>query len=497
MRVHGINNLNRALQFLQDQQVKLVNINSNDLADGNSKITLGLLWHIIQHSWQIFAADQELNYKEMALQDVLKRWCHYSAQNYPDVSVRNFTSSWQDGLAFNAVLHYYSPDAFDFDAVRQMDPPSRLAHAFGFAEKRLNVQRLLDLEDVLGEKIDKKSIMTYLLLLFQVLPHDTLATDEAVATPVSSPSPVTKEVPKIPQRGSKKTKKRAAEEPPQSPTEATDGGASLKEYQMCLEEVLTWLLEAEERLSVFEPISLDNVEIVKNQFKQHEEFMLSLTQSQGGVGDALHSGQLLLQSGQLNSSEMESVQKQMALVNEKWESLRRGAMERQAVLQEKLMTLQQSQLDNMRSWLEDMESEINKSASIAIDPDIVKEQTEKHKLFQEKIEKQQTMVNSLSSFVAVVDESQQAEENYQELENTLQDIGKRWMALCQWAEKRAGRLEGLEGSLRALGVEQRHFTDWLDLREAALGSLRSAHHLTNPKEVLEQVQNLQIVTHDK
>ncbi len=59
--------------------------------------------------------------------------------------------------------------------------------------------------------------------------------------------------------------------------------------------------------------------------------MLSLTQSQGGVGDALHSGQILTQSGQLDSEEAEAVQKQMGLVNEKWETLRRGAMERQSL----------------------------------------------------------------------------------------------------------------------------------------------------------------------
>ncbi len=66
------------------------------------------------------------------------------------------------------------------------------------------------------------------------------------------------------------------------------------------------------------------------------------------------------------------------------------------------------------------------------------------------------------------------------------------MAVCQWAEKRAGRLEGLEHAIRSLAVEQSHFADWMDLREAALGSLRSAHHLTNSKEVLEQVQKLQV-----
>lgn len=68
----------------------------------------------------------------------------------------------------------------------------------------------------------------------------------------------------------------------------------------------------------------------------------------------------------------------------------------------------------------------------------------------------------------------------------------RWIALTQWAEKRTGRLNKLEQTLRTLTEESRHFSDWLDLKEAALTSLKSAHHLSTTKEVLEQVENLQV-----
>jgi hypothetical protein len=41
MRVHQINNVNTALQVLDANGVKLVNISSNDIVDGNPKLTLG------------------------------------------------------------------------------------------------------------------------------------------------------------------------------------------------------------------------------------------------------------------------------------------------------------------------------------------------------------------------------------------------------------------------------------------------------------------------
>lgn len=44
--------LPRLLYFVLFQQVKLVNISSNDIVDGNPKLTLGLVWSIILH-WQV------------------------------------------------------------------------------------------------------------------------------------------------------------------------------------------------------------------------------------------------------------------------------------------------------------------------------------------------------------------------------------------------------------------------------------------------------------
>lgn len=41
MRVHHINNVNTALQVLDSNGVKLVNISSNDIVDANPKLTLG------------------------------------------------------------------------------------------------------------------------------------------------------------------------------------------------------------------------------------------------------------------------------------------------------------------------------------------------------------------------------------------------------------------------------------------------------------------------
>lgn len=67
-------------------------------------------------------------------------------QNYSGVEVRDFTTSWSDGLALNALLHRWRPQLFDYAAVLQRAPAARLEHAFALAYTHLGIPRLLDPE---------------------------------------------------------------------------------------------------------------------------------------------------------------------------------------------------------------------------------------------------------------------------------------------------------------------------------------------------------------
>lgn len=65
------------------------------------------------------------------------------------VDIKNFTTSWSDGLAFNALIHKFRPDLLDYDSVLKQHPNARLENVFFAAHQHLNIERLLDPEGTL------------------------------------------------------------------------------------------------------------------------------------------------------------------------------------------------------------------------------------------------------------------------------------------------------------------------------------------------------------
>ncbi|WKX89696.1 hypothetical protein Q1695_008944 [Nippostrongylus brasiliensis] len=105
--------------------------------------------------------------------DALLQWARKVTSGYPRVNVTNFSSSWKDGLAFNAILHRYRPNLIDWNKVSDSSVSNRerLENAFAAAEREFGVDRLLDAQDVDTEHPDEKSIITYVSSLYNALPH--------------------------------------------------------------------------------------------------------------------------------------------------------------------------------------------------------------------------------------------------------------------------------------------------------------------------------------
>uniref|UniRef100_A0A671MT05 Spectrin beta chain n=1 Tax=Sinocyclocheilus anshuiensis TaxID=1608454 RepID=A0A671MT05_9TELE len=162
MRIHCLENVDKALQFLKEQKVHLENMGSHDIVDGNHRLTLGLIWTIIlRFQIQDISVETEDNKEKKSAKDALLLWCQMKTAGYPNVNVHNFTTSWRDGLAFNAIVHKHRPDLIDFDNLKRSNAHYNLQNAFNVAEKELGLTKLLDPEDVNVDQPDEKSIITY------------------------------------------------------------------------------------------------------------------------------------------------------------------------------------------------------------------------------------------------------------------------------------------------------------------------------------------------
>ncbi|XP_029104012.1 plectin-like isoform X1 [Scleropages formosus] len=170
MRFHKLQNVQIALDFLKHRQVKLVNIRNDDIADGNPKLTLGLIWTIILH-FQISDIQVNGQSDDMTAKEKLLLWAQRMVEGYQGLRCDNFTTSWRDGKLFNAVIHKHRPGLIDMNKVYRQTNVENLEQAFSVAERDLGVTRLLDPEDVDVPHPDEKSIITYVSSLYDVMPR--------------------------------------------------------------------------------------------------------------------------------------------------------------------------------------------------------------------------------------------------------------------------------------------------------------------------------------
>lgn len=162
LRVQRFENVNIALDFIKSRKIQLTNIGAEDIVDGNRKIILGLIWTLI-----LRFTISDINDQGLSAREGLLLWCQRKTACYDEVEVRDFSASWNDGLAFCALLDIHRPDLIDFDQLDKSDHKGNMQLAFDIASKEIGIPELLDVEDVCDvSKPDERSLMTYIAYWF-------------------------------------------------------------------------------------------------------------------------------------------------------------------------------------------------------------------------------------------------------------------------------------------------------------------------------------------
>ncbi len=274
LRVQKLRNVEAALSVLREERVKLSEIvTAAAIVDGEAPSVLALCWSIVLH-WQFYKVLQQSSSTCFStLEKLILKWCQEtSSPSFNKDSSSSFLRQLADGLVLCQILKHHKP-SYDFESLRAKSPRERLEFVFNAMDRHYGVPRILDPEDVHTLASDKKSVMTYVMCMFEALPHDLSALQgEGVShvETVTLGSPLK--------------------------SHANLNSGKLLDYETFChlhEDVLEWLLEAEDKLKSMQNIS-DNLSVVKRQFDDNAEYMAELDTHQRVVGEVIRKSRHLL-----------------------------------------------------------------------------------------------------------------------------------------------------------------------------------------------------------
>ncbi|XP_057318837.1 filamin-A isoform X3 [Microplitis mediator] len=163
-RSQKLENVAVALKFLDDEGIRIVNIDSSDIVDCKLKLILGLIWTLILH-YSISMPMWDYDDTEEAQKGATpkQRLMHWIQAKLPELPINNFTSDWNDGRAVGALVDAVAPGLCpDWPDWNPKDAVQNASEAMSLADDWLNIPQLISPEEMVNPNVDELSMMTYL-----------------------------------------------------------------------------------------------------------------------------------------------------------------------------------------------------------------------------------------------------------------------------------------------------------------------------------------------
>ncbi|XP_017765388.1 PREDICTED: filamin-A isoform X1 [Eufriesea mexicana] len=149
---HHLENVSTALQAIEADGVKLVNIGNVDIVNGNLKLILGLIWSLIVR--------YQIGKSKFPPRKLMLAWLKAVL---PECRVNNFTTDWNSGVYLSALLDYCQPGLFSH--WRRLDPNDSVYNcrkAMEISKREFDIPMVLEPEYLASPYLDELSGMTYL-----------------------------------------------------------------------------------------------------------------------------------------------------------------------------------------------------------------------------------------------------------------------------------------------------------------------------------------------
>ncbi|CAH0557049.1 unnamed protein product [Brassicogethes aeneus] len=149
---HYLENVTCALNAIEQDGVKLVNIGNVDIVNGNLKLILGLIWSLIVR--------YQIGRSKFPPRKLMLAWLQAVL---PECKVGNLTTDWNSGVLLSALIDYCRPGLFPH--WRKLDKHNAIENcrrAMGIAQSELGIPAVLEPEYLASPWLDELSGMTYL-----------------------------------------------------------------------------------------------------------------------------------------------------------------------------------------------------------------------------------------------------------------------------------------------------------------------------------------------
>lgn len=430
MRVHFLENNSRAIAFLRTK-VNVDLIGPENVVDGDRTLILGLIWMIILR-FQIasITLDEDefgASSARRSAKEALLIWCQRKTAGYENVDIQNFSSSWKDGLAFNALIHAHRPDLINYKCLTPNEPIRNLNNAFIVADKTLGIPTLLDPEDVAIPHPDEKSIMTYVSLYYHYF--SKMKQDQTVQKRLSKFLRLLKEI------------------------------EDLKlEYQDLVSDLLQWIKEKVRELNDRHfPNSLNGMQKLVADFKTFRTVEKPPKYQERGVIEA----QLFNIKTKLRANNMKQYippeGKTLSDIEKHWTNLEKSEYKREKALQKEMLRLERLEQLVQRFQKKAMlrEAYLSDMRSVVAKQNVNVESVEEAEAATKRLEAITTDVFAREQrFKALAEMAQVIErENYHgkiQIVKKQQDVGFRWQNLLQQLHKHRESLNKMAAALALL-----------------------------------------------
>ncbi|KAF5298465.1 hypothetical protein FQR65_LT01244 [Abscondita terminalis] len=149
---HYLENVTAALNAIEQDGVKLVNIGNVDIVNGNLKLILGLIWSLIVR--------YQIGRSKFPPRKLMLAWLQAVL---PECKVHNLTTDWNSGILLSALVDYCKPGLFPH--WRKLDKQNGIENcrkSMSIAQQELGIPAVLEPEYLASPWLDELSGMTYL-----------------------------------------------------------------------------------------------------------------------------------------------------------------------------------------------------------------------------------------------------------------------------------------------------------------------------------------------